>query len=413
MKHSIALPYTKSQQTFIFVAAIIFLSVGQLSTDIYIPSVPSIIKYLSTTTSSLQLTISLYFIGYGISQLFYGPLSDHFGRRPVILISLSVYIVGTLFCLFAKNYEMLLIGRIIQGAGIGAAGSIASAIPHDIYSGKQIAQAFGFIGIAVAITPLIAPVLGGYLQSFFGWHASFFFLFSYASIFLAIIFFAFPETNPRVKSSKLSFFQISKTYFRMLCDKIFFVSLLSLIVILLNEILYIVWMPIILQIHFKMTPVQNGWTMIFPALGLAAGSYISSQLAKNHEKESLILLGISCIFISSSALYLFSKLSGFNPYLIVSAMTIHMVGSGIAFPLCIAICTGRYTETPGTAGALMSASLMSGAGLLGSLIISTKIMPYDALPLVLVISSSALIAIGLMLFINERNLKNIAVKLQI
>lgn len=81
----------------------------------------------------------------------------------------------------------------------------------------------------------------------------------------------------------------------MLRDKIFFISLLCLIAILLGEILYIVWMPIILQIHFKMTPIGNGWTMIFPAIGLATGSYISSQLCKVFEKELIILLGIFAI----------------------------------------------------------------------------------------------------------------------
>lgn len=398
MNEAMTLPsFSKAKQFFIFISAIILLSVGQLSTDIYLPSIPFLIKHFSITASSLQLTISLYFIGYGISQLFYGPLSDYYGRRPVILTSLSLYLLGTLFCLTAQNFEMLLLGRIIQGVGIGAAGAIASAIPHDIFTGKKIGQAFGTIGVAIAITPLIAPVLGGYLQSYFGWHASFLFLFSYAGIFLTIIFFLFPETNARIKASSIVTSKIANLYYQMLCDRVFLAGLLCLITILLGEILYIVWMPIILQIYLKMTPIQNGWTMIFPAIGLAVGSYISSQLCKIYRKELVVLLGIFSIFISSLAFYLLVKLMGFSIYVIGSTMSFYMLGSGIAFPLCIAICTGRFSQTPGTAGALVSASLMGGAGLLSSFIIRTNIMGYDSLPFVLMGSSGILILIGLKL----------------
>lgn len=404
MNQSVGLPLSRFLQNFIFASTIILLSVGQLSTDIYLPSVPSLIHYFSISTSSLQLTISLYFIGYGISQLFYGPLSDHFGRRPIILFSLSTYLFGTLLCMSAKNFEMLLLGRIIQGAGIGAAGAISAAIPHDIFSGKKIAQAFGIIGIAISITPLITPVLGGYLQSIFDWRASFIFLFSYALIFLCLIFLKFPETNPRIKATEISFLKIIKAYFRILGDRIYFNSLLCLITILLGEILFIVWMPIIIQVHFKQSPISNGWIMIFPALGLAFGSYISSKLSKSFRKNRIIMSGMLSIFASCGLLYLCVNLMGLSIQLVSCSMTLYMIGSGIAFPLCIATCIDRFSQTPGTAGALMSAMLMSCSGLLSSILIKTNIMHFNSLPFVLLISSSLLVLLGLKLVVKQDNL---------
>ncbi len=390
-------PLSTAQKYFVFTVIVILLSVGQFTNDIYLPSIPSLITYFSTTENSIQLTITLYFIGYGVSQLFYGPLSDYYGRRPVILISLCIYLLGTVLCLSSHNVNILLLGRILQGAGIGGAGTIATAIPHDIFSGKKITQAFSCIGIAMSIAPLIAPVLGGYLQVSFGWKASFIFLLIYALIFLLILIFFLPETNSSIRRLTLSPMKLIKTYLHILSNKSYVLSLLCLILTLLGEILFVVWMPIILQVHFKISPIENGWLMTFPALSLALGSILSSFLDKFLEKEIAVFVASIITFMSVILLCLVFYYSGYSILLFSITMSFYMVGTGIIFPSCISLCTSYYPTMTGTAGSLMSAMLVLGAGLWGAFLIKFQIVTYSSLPKVLLISSTLLLATAFLL----------------
>lgn len=367
------------QRYIVLLIAILLLSIGQFTTDIYLPSVPTIVDWFHTSNTSVQLTITLYYIGYGLSQFFYGPLSDNYGRRPVILASLSIYLLGTIICLFSHSIEILLLGRFVQGVGIGGAATIAAAIPHDIFTGSKIGQAFSYIGIAIAITPLIAPILGGYFQTYFGWQSNFIFLLTYAGLFIFILSLYFPETNLHASKAPIKPMVVLKNYLSIIANKIFILSLLALILTLLGEILYIVWLPIILQNYFKMSPLANGWIMIFPATGLAVGGVISSLLCKYKNKNTAMVCGFAIIVISSVVFVLLNSLFGLSKGLIIATMSIYMIGSGISFPIYIGICTGCYPKNAGTAGALMSGVLTAGAGLWGAFLLKTSLVQYDIL----------------------------------
>lgn len=394
--------FSEYQRYCILLLAILMLSIGQFTSDIYLPSLPSLIYFFHTSSSTMQLSITFYYVGYGLSQFFYGPLSDCYGRRPIVLTSLSIYLLGTIICLFASSAEMLLLGRIIQGIGIGGAATIAAAIPHDLFTGKKVAQAFSYIGIAIAITPLIAPILGGYFQEIFGWQASFIFLLGYALSFLLIVVFYLPETNIHANKTPIKPLFVIKKYNSILCNKFFLLSLSALFLTLLGEILYIVWLPIILQIHFNVTPINNGLIMLFPASALALGGFISAYVCSRKNREIAIALGIIIIALSSITFFLFSHFTGLSKELIITTMSLYIIGSGISFPLYISICTGTQPENSGTAGALMSGMLSLGAGLWSAILLKTTFVNYTSLAniegiicLLLLIVGTSLICLNL------------------
>src|SRR5271155_3034161 len=148
-------------------------ALGPLSMDMYLPSLPDIAHVLAAPTARTQLTISSYLIGFAVGQVFYGPLSDRYGRRPVLLAALAIYIVGTGVCAAAQSIDPLLAARFLQG--VGGAGSIvlARAIVRDLYAGVRAARELSLMGSISAFAPIVAPMIGGVLQIAFGWRASF------------------------------------------------------------------------------------------------------------------------------------------------------------------------------------------------------------------------------------------------
>ena len=144
-----------------------------LSTDMYLASLPGLRRYFDVSVPQAQLTLSVFVVGFAISQLAYGPLSDRFGRRPVLLGGILIFVLATLACLLAQNIEWLVVARFFQAMGACASTVIGRAIIRDIYGGAGAARALGYVLAGSAMAPIFGPMLGGALETTFGWRASF------------------------------------------------------------------------------------------------------------------------------------------------------------------------------------------------------------------------------------------------
>lgn len=144
-----------------------------LALDIYVPSIPFIQQTFGVNQTIIQLTVSLFMLTTGIGQLLLGPISDQIGRRKVLLMSIFIFIIGSLFCMLASNISWLIIARVIQA--FGACGMMVSAfaIVRDLFSGDDCAKIYSFLNSTIALSPLLAPIAGGYLQYWISWRASF------------------------------------------------------------------------------------------------------------------------------------------------------------------------------------------------------------------------------------------------
>jgi DHA1 family bicyclomycin/chloramphenicol resistance-like MFS transporter len=162
-------------------------TVGPFTTDTYLPSMPAIRAHFGVDMASVQLTLSLAFLGGAVGQLFFGPLSDRFGRRPVLLVGLSIYVVASLGCLFAQTIDQLIVARFLQSFGSIAAPVLARAMVRDMHEREAAARVLSLMGIVLGLGPILAPIIGGLLQAHYGWHASFVFITVYGLALLAAV----------------------------------------------------------------------------------------------------------------------------------------------------------------------------------------------------------------------------------
>ena len=146
---------------------------GAISTDLYLPSLPAIGAGFAADISQVQLTLSVFLVGFAVSQAVYGPLSDRFGRRPVLLGGLSIYLIASLACMTAPGIGSLIAWRFVQALGACTGVVLGRAIVRDVYGREGAARMLSYMGMAMALAPALGPILGGYLQVWFGWRANF------------------------------------------------------------------------------------------------------------------------------------------------------------------------------------------------------------------------------------------------
>ena len=146
---------------------------GPVATDMYIPSMPEISRLLDASTSEVQLTLSSYLVGIAIGQVIYGPISDRYGRKPVLLLALALFCGASALCSAAPNIETLIIARTLQAIGGSGAIVLPRAIVRDLYEGDRAGRELSRIGAVMSVAPVVAPLVGGILQLSFGWRASF------------------------------------------------------------------------------------------------------------------------------------------------------------------------------------------------------------------------------------------------
>lgn len=170
-------------QTFITMATVILVIISTaVETDIFVPSFPAIKAHFDTTESLVQMIISINFLGLCISSLFYGPLSDSFGRRPVLLVGMTLFLISSIACVFSTTITTLLFWRFIQGLGSSVALVVPSAIIFDIYNKEKASKMVGIYNSIVTFMMSFAPIIGSYLYLTFDWHANFVFVAGLAGI---------------------------------------------------------------------------------------------------------------------------------------------------------------------------------------------------------------------------------------
>lgn len=171
------------------------MALSGMTTDILLPAFTRMVGELSTSLDMVQGTIAAFSLTFGISQFFYGPASDRFGRRPVLLVGLCVYVAGAAVAAFSANIETVLVGRALQGAGAGAAPVIARAILRDTHTGTQLARAMALTWAIFAIGPIFAPLVGYAIIAGYGWRSTFFCLGLVALCLWLFTLLRFRETN--------------------------------------------------------------------------------------------------------------------------------------------------------------------------------------------------------------------------
>ncbi|WP_339799455.1 multidrug effflux MFS transporter [Paenibacillus sp. FSL R5-0744] len=334
---------------------IVLVAFPQISETIYTPSLPDIAVALGVSNSSVQLTLSIYFIGFALGVLCWGWLSDFIGRRPAMLGGLIVYGVGSLMCFYSESITLLLVSRFIQAFGAATGSIITQTILRESVSGNKRHAMFAQISAVIAFTPAVGPLIGGWVDQAFGFRAVFFTLVMMSVLLFVYAFWKLPETTDVSARKKVAILPIVK---RML--SLPRVLVFGLLIGGINGVLfsYYAEAPFIFIEHFNISPGVYGFLGIVVALASIVGAMMSKRLLSLYAAEKIIHIG--CLVMTSGALLLtiVSSLASLpNMMLMVCILItlfVMLMGAGIALPNCLSLALVNFQDVVGTAGAIFS-----------------------------------------------------------
>lgn len=373
---------------------IIFLTIlGQIAIDLYLPSMHGMMKSLGMSQVMVQWTVSAYLFGYGFSQLLYGPVSDVIGRRKIIIFGMFLSLCGSIGCTVAWFPGMILIFRILQGLGSGAASVIARAIMRDSFTGNRLSKASSHMAMAWSLVPILAPVLGGVIERQGGWRCNFGFLMLFSLIFLLFILFTFPETH-EVTNQKLDLKKACTDYGSLFANYKFSLNMIVLIVLFSIFSIFNVSSPFILQEVYNLSVTEYSIVLCIISFGYLLGSFFNGKLLGKFKSYNLTLIGIVLVSAPSIIMVLLLK-SDVEIFIaeIIIAMMIIFIGLGLIFSNSLSECLQPFPDKAGTASAMYGFLVFVGGSIISALY--SKYLDVSALSLFV-----ALMIIGIIMLIS-------------
>jgi len=343
-------------------------ALGPLSMDMYLPSLPDIAHVLSAPVARTQLTISSYLIGFAAGQMIYGPLSDRYGRRPVLLAAVALYLASTLACAAAQSVDVLIAARALQGISGSGAIVLARAIVRDVYSGVQAARELSLMGSISATAPIVAPMIGGVLQAAFGWRANFICMSAGGLIALVVAARLLPETlRPANRAGSLSFFSMMRGYGAVARHRGFLIYLGIITTTYAGLFAWVSGASVVLQGVYGLSPVTFGFTFALGAAGYMLGAMIATRLVVRLGLDRTIGVGVVVIAAGGLTLVL-AVATGIPGLWLVAAMALYLAGVGLAMPQAMAGALTPFPDRAGTAASLMGLVQQALAAIIAAVI---------------------------------------------
>jgi len=267
-------------------------AIGPFSIDSYLPAFNAIAVSLKATPVQVQQTMSAYLFTFCLLMLWHGAIADAVGRRKVILVSLGVYALASLFCVFATRIEMLWLGRALQGLAGGVGGVVGRAIVRDKFDGVAAVKQMALVSVIFAAAPVLAPIIGGWLLAWFGWYAIFVFLTVYALVLGLACFLWLPETLPPEKRQSLHPRALWQGYQQVLGNPAFLKLGIATALFMSGQMIYVMSSPMFIMAHLKLSPQSFAWLFIPAIAGMVAGNVFASRLAGKLSPRAIVRRGI-------------------------------------------------------------------------------------------------------------------------
>src|SRR5450631_3718631 len=320
-------------ETFALTALLAALTaIAPLTTDMYLPSLPDIARQLDASTAQVQLTISAYLIGYAVGQLFYGPLSDRHGRKPVLLAALALYSVASLACVLSTSIEMLIAARFVQALG-GCGGIVlARAIVRDLYSGARAGRELSMMGSVMALAPVLAPIAGGVLQTGFGWRSIFVTLVAAGLAGAGVVWLLLPETLASRAAEPVSPSTMLKSYRAVVRNPAYLAYLALATTSYAGLFAWISGASFVLQNLYGLSPFNFGVAFAVGSVGYMTGATIAARLVIRLGIDGT--LGVGAAALAAGGLGMVAALAlGFTSALsLVLPVAIYLAGLGMVLP---------------------------------------------------------------------------------
>lgn len=352
----------------------LILILGSLSTispfsiDMYLPGFPAIAEDLQTTIPVVQLSLTSYFVGIAAGQLLYGPLLDRFGRKKPLYAGLLVYIVSSLACALIHTPNALISMRFLQAIG-GCAGMVAAqTLVRDLFPVDKTAQAFSWITLVIAVSPIVAPALGGYVAVVFGWQSIFYVLAALTFLMLVAVYLYLPQGRGANPTLSLLPQSVIKNFAVVIRQPQFLLYTLSGGIGTAALFAYIAGSADVFMTIYKVSQQEYGWIFAIVAFFLIGATQLNHLLLKRFTSNQLVKAALLYQCVVGLFLVLGTELAILSKYALVALIALFMAGHGLVNPNTNALSLAPFSRHTGSAASLTGSFRMGMGGVVSALV---------------------------------------------
>lgn len=325
-----------------------------IEANIFLPSFPDMRDYFGASEQDIQKTLSINFLGFCLSAIVYGPLSESFGRRKVLLFGQTLFTLGAIACVIAKTIEVFLLARFIQGLGASAVATVGFTMFADAYKGEVAAKHMGRTNAILTALVAVAPVIGGLIHKGLGWRWNLIFLAICGILSLIALFPALPETLSKKRPLILS--QLFGDYFILLKSKIFLLYAIVPNFLAAAYLTYVGSAPFFYMEECHISPLIFAWHQGFVVAAFSLTSFYSSTLLKFFGSRNCKFWGVILSLVASLFMMFTSTIFPYNSYFITIFMFLYAAGAGASFSIIFAESLEIHPEQKGAATSLIMSS---------------------------------------------------------
>ena len=336
------------------------------ASDIYVPSFLTMAKDLNSSLNDIQKSMSIFMLSLATTQLIYGPLSEVIGRRITLLLGLLIMIAGSSICIFTENFTYLILGRFIQGAGAGACACLWRSIFRDIFNSQQIAKYGGYLGIAMVYIVAASPFLGGYLETYSAWQASFVLAMAYGLIVFLLVYFALPETNVHRTIDRFNIKFFSQAYGQLFRSPLFMGYSFCVFLTYGAFFSWFVAGPVLSMVYFDLSPETFGWVnLTLGGTAMALGGLFNGRYVSRLGQEVMLRLGWGLMIFSGINILLLSLFACKILILFFACIFTFLFGTTLIWPNAFSRAFAPFGSIAGYAAGLYSSMQLGGGAAIG------------------------------------------------
>lgn len=399
----------QSRRSIAFLGFLLILSIsGPLAINFYLALLPNMASELATNAASIQQTVSVYLLGFAGAQLLVGPLSDRYGRKIILLICYSIFVIASLVCALATEVEVLIAARFVQSLGGCAGVLISRVIVKDVYPPHEMGKIMSYMTTGFAMAPLLAPAIGGYIGVTFGWRSLFYVFFIFGLIIIFWTAFAFKETNKNVNQDAIKLNRLFSHYGSLFKQANFFKYLIVVCCSVAGVLTYTSGSSFILIELLNVPAKYYGLLFSISALGMLLGSIVAARLNSNIGSANTIWYGVIILVVAGICMAILPWLGVFSVVTIVAPMFMYSFGNGIVMPTAMSLAIMPFPKKAGFAAALIGCCQSALGGFCGYII--SELYSDSAIPMTSMIGFLSIISFISILSVRFSQNKPVTIK---
>lgn len=352
--------------TTILLAAAVAL--GPLAIDMYLPALPAMGEALSADTGQVQLTLSIYMVGFALAQLICGPLADRFGRKPIMIGGFLLFAIASVVCALATNIETLILCRFLQALGGSAGPVLGRAAVRDIYSPRDAARIMAILASIMALAPAVAPTLGGFMVVSLGWSSIFLALGGYALLMAIVVAVGIPEPMHPENRQSLRISSLWKNYRAIASDISFLGYTLTNSLTFAGLFAFLSGSSFVLIDFLGVEPQYFGLFFACIVTGYIIGNLMAIRLGRSLTPDQILIRGLVVAVAGGSLMAALATAHIYNVWAVILPQSLLMVGVGMVLPQTMAGALANFPSMAGSASALFGFTQMVVAATVGALV---------------------------------------------